>query len=131
MPAVTRQLPKIVPPNWLWQDDSQGGVNSRVLPNTSGNVLLNVLAVNSGTPTLYLMIFDATAVPANTAVPILPPIPLTTNTPLDLWLNDGPGGMTMYGLSFVNGICYAVSTTFANLTLDATSSVWVNLRYQS
>ena len=37
----------------------------------------------------------------------------------------------MFGFDVSNGLAYAISTTSDTLTIDATSSVWVNLRYQT
>lgn len=129
MPATLTKINLLIASNWLWGYDSQTYVNNDSIASTSGAQLVNILASSKSASTLYLMMFDATALPANNAIPLFVPIPLTQSAPLNLWLNDQPGGQRMYGWPFLNGITYAISTTSGTLTVDSTASVWVTLRY--
>jgi|SRR6185312_4787039 len=131
MPAAIRKLQLLVAATWAEQYDTQAPVNSGVIANTAGATLLSVVASNKSSTTLYLMFFDATALPNNGSVPVMTPIALKQDTPLNLRLNDGPGGNTLFGLKFDNGITFAVSTTSDTLTVDASSSVWATVRYQN
>lgn len=133
MASSKRQLSRIVASNKLVAYDSQASVNADLVSATPV-VLLNVLAQNKNAPVLFLMFFDMVTAPTagnNGAVPVTMPIALTQNTPLNLWFTNVPGGNSMFGFDVSNGLAYAISTTSDTLTIDATSSVWVNLRYQT
>ena len=85
--------------------------------------------IEQGRPAaLYLQLFDAAAVPSNATVPSLAPIVLAAGSTVRIALNDQSGN-GYDGIAFVNGVCWAASTTAGTLTQDATSSVWVTARY--
>lgn len=106
--------------------DSQGGANSGVVfpaPCYFGMAICLSIAT---TGTLYLMLFDATAVPANASIPIFQPIRMVGGSA------GGPvvfqpcfsGGTYVTAPQMKNGLVWAASTTAASLTIDATSSLW-------
>lgn len=89
---------------------SVGFVASQVLKTSRGRILyLN--AYNNNAAVRYLMLFDATALPANGTTPLLMQA-MTATASIPKELAFPPEGMT-----FTNGLVIAVSSTAASLTL--------------
>ena len=130
MPA-TKTTNKIrqTPPWQIVQYDSQAPINSDVVEAASPCIFLDVIALNKGAATLYVMVFDTTSVPANATIPLFQPVPVPAGTQVVFSLNDLTGGGTLVGMKTTNGLCWAASTTVASLTVDATSSLWATIRY--
>jgi hypothetical protein len=107
----------------LKQYDSQAFANSDVIA-AAPTTFTAATALNKGAVLLYLMFFDAAAVPANGAIPAMCPIALQPG---------GTGNLDQkqlaLGLAMALGLCWAASTTPATLTVDATASVWVTANY--
>jgi hypothetical protein len=108
--------------------DDQAFGNSNII--SSGPVsIMSITALNKGT-LLYLMLFDATAVPSNGAVPYFQPIALVAGAQVTRSFNE-VSGEGLLGLDTQVGLAWAASTTPATLTIDATSSVWTSVGYTS
>jgi len=91
---------------------SAGFVASAVLKALKGR-LLYLNAYNNNAAVRYLMLFDLAAVPGNGATPLLmQAIPPTSSIPKEL-------AFPPEGLLFMNGLCIAISSTPATLTLAA------------
>lgn len=88
---------------------------SHVIKATPGT-LRSVKALNTSGATLYLHVFDLTALPANGTAPDRTPIPIAAG---DVNGDSWPGGTTM-----AVGCVAALSSTIATLTLAATSCGW-------
>ncbi len=88
---------------------------SHVIKATPGT-LRSVKALNTSGATLYLHVFDLTALPANGTAPDRTPIPIAAG---DVNGDSWPGGTTM-----AIGCVAALSSTIATLTLASTSCGW-------
>lgn len=108
--------------------DSQAYENSDVIKNAPCT-LLTAVGSNKGAALLYIMFFDSATVPGNGTVPVLEPVPLPAGATFNLNEQDlsraGQGAPNQNGLTMVNGLSWAASTTPATLTVDSTSSVWL------
>jgi hypothetical protein len=71
------------------------------------------------TATVYLLVFDTNAVPANGTAPTLPPIKMVGNQTASITV-DG-------GIRFTNGIVVGLSTT--DTTFTSTNCGWFNAVY--
>jgi hypothetical protein len=71
--------------------------------------MFSVTAYNASASDLYLLVFDATSLPANNTVPSLPPLKITANTTAYYDFN-------VSGCRFANGLVAATSTTPVTLT---------------
>ena len=91
---------------------SAGFVASAVLKTGRGR-LLYLNAYNNNATVRYLMLFDAAALPANGTVPLLMQA-MTATASIPKELAFPPEGMT-----FVNGLVIAISSTPATLTIAA------------
>jgi hypothetical protein len=108
----------------LQQYDSQGQINSDVVKDAPG-WLADAVATNYNadtTYTLYFMIFDATSVPSNGAVPKFQAIPVPAGATTTMILREQHRTLQM-----TTGICWAASTTSASLTLDTSDSMWTTI----
>ncbi len=128
--AATKTTNRVrqAPAHGVIQYDTQGFGNSGVIEAGAGRMLLSQWASNKGASALYLMVFDATAVPANNAVPVVQPLVVPASGQAFVDFTDR-GGQGLAGLVLSTGLVWAVSTTQATLTVDASSSVWATLRY--
>jgi hypothetical protein len=115
------------PARLVTQYDSQAFANSEVV-ETSPKEFLSVFASSKSGGSLWIMIFDATALPGNGAIPVMQPLQLTAAGQAYLDLTDR-SGQGLSALNLANGLVWAASTTQGALTVDGTSSVWVTLRY--
>jgi hypothetical protein len=126
------------------QYDSQVSGNSDVIftanavkvagqPNAVPIQFLDLFCRNiSANTTLYLMVFDLAAVPANATIPAFMPLEMLAGTMahLDLSHAVSVGGQpATYGPQMLLGMCWAASTTSDALTIDNSSSLWVTARY--
>ena len=77
----------------------------------------NGYAYNKSAATVYFMIFDAAALPADTTVPTYPPIicPADSNANFDFWA----------GTHFATGVVIAASSTEDTLTLVVADDVMI------
>ena len=103
----------------LRQYDSQAPINSDVIKTSPGE-FRQAMAANQGASLLYVMFFDAVAVPTNGSVPAFVPIPLAA----------GAACAIPFGPAMSNGLCWAASTTAATLTVDTTDSMWLSVQYR-
>lgn len=78
--------------------------------------LHQLIATNTNAALRYIQVFDAAAVPANGAVPLIT-FPLTAAASTQPPLSFG-----VYGRTFTNGIVVCNSTTEATLTLGSADS---------
>lgn len=81
----------------------------------AGGVLQNLVVTNKNASTRYLMLFNATSVPANTAIPVYPAVAIPT---------EGTGTISeevAQGMDFGIGLVAALSSTLASLTLTTTN----------
>ncbi len=110
------------------QSDS-GWVNSATdATNALPAVVSAIYAVNASASTIYVMLFDAATVPTNGTVPNIAPIPVPAGGAAYVPFGEVRGdGMT--GLSFVNAMVWAASTTAASLTVSTTGQTWLSTRY--
>jgi hypothetical protein len=111
------------------QYDSQGFINSGVI-QTSPGTFLGAIGFNKGSTTLYVMWFNATAVPGNGATPAFMPVPVPpggTFTLVDTQVTGGTLGP--FGPPMSVGLCWAASTTPATLTVDTTNSMWITANF--
>jgi hypothetical protein len=80
----------------------------------------NLVAYSTNTTaTVYMLVFDTNAVPANGTAPTLPPIKMVGNQTASYTV-DG-------GVRFTNGIVIGLSTT--DITFTATNCGWFNAVY--
>jgi len=125
MPATARTLN---PNSAITEWDSQAYVNSGVIA-AAPCTLLTAVGSNKGAAMLYIMFFDSATVPADGAIPVIEPIPLPPGGTFNLNEQDlsraGQGAPNQNGLTMVNGLSWAASTTAATKTVDATSSIWM------
>ena len=99
--------------------DSAGLVASLVVKTVSGR-LFRLFVTNNNAATRYIQIFDATALPADGAVPnLVAIIPAATTNILDLGI---------YGRPFANGIVVCNSTTLATKTIGSADS-WFDVLF--
>lgn len=78
------------------------------------STVYTVTAYNASASDLYMLIFDATSLPANNTVPTLPPLKITSGTTAYYDFN-------VAGAKFANGIVVATSTTPITLTNGSAS----------
>lgn len=144
MAAVNKILHRVPGLDRRYWYDSQAFGNSDTVacPDTNTGTLpitlslfrlLSVLAVNKGSALLWLQFFDAATLPGNGTTPVLIPLPLNGAGSFASYTGTDapqPGADYLYAYEFRTGVTWAASTTAATLTVDATSSVWVNLQYQ-
>lgn len=99
------------------------GTTNAFLPSavikSSPGVLYQARAYNSNGSTRYLMLFDATAVPANGSVPVAL-VPLTTKTSAVIDFGT-------IGYSFKTGIVAVLSTNDGSLTLAGNDGLFTAL----
>src|SRR5579871_5513523 len=86
------------------QYDSQGFANSEVV-ETKPKQLLSLFGSNKGAVALYLMIFDATALPINGTAPVMQPLTLAAGAQAFLDLSDR-SGQALSGLNLTNGLVW-------------------------
>lgn len=81
------------------------------------STLFSGYVYNAKISTVYIQVFDAAALPADGAVPTLPPIkcPTDTNASLDFWA----------GAKFATGVVIASSTTAGTLTITTADDCWI------
>jgi hypothetical protein len=128
MASKTFATARIGIPQKIQTYDGQAGGNSGIIYSAPCTLLrIRALSV-AASGTLYLMLFDATAVPANTAVPLIAPLPIAGGATADLSLNEIAGD-GLIGLQLSSGLVWAASSTAATLTIDSTSSLWPTCRY--
>ncbi len=89
-------------------------ITNSFVVTTRASTLYSVTAYNASASDLYLLVFDATSLPANGAVPHLPPVKVTANTTAGYDFNIG-------GCKFPTGIVVATSTTPITLTNGSAS----------
>ncbi len=127
MPSKTYVSDRLAPASHLKTYDSQAPTNSDVIA-TGPLTFFRFLGINkAASGTLWIMFFDAAAVPANATVPLIAPIPIAGGAFAAIDLSVISEGLN--GLATGNGLVWAASTTPATLTLDATSSIWMTARY--
>src|SRR5216684_6100699 len=102
------------------------GVKSLIV-NAARSVYFGADGFNGSGSTIYIMIFDLTAVPANGTVSPIHIIQVPTVT---TWAH----GPSVYGEQFTNGIVIAASTTALSggnwtLTLDGTADQFIECDY--
>lgn len=114
--AIVAMLLLLAPALIIAQALKGAGVTSSTVTPTNSFVavsrtstVFDITAHNSGGSDLYLVVFDATSLPANGAVPALPAVKIPTGK---------SGGYTwnVAGRRFANGVVAATSTTGAALT---------------
>ena len=129
MSAQTYTTDRLGVPQRIQTYDSQGGANSGVIVAGPATIL-RLRGVNiAASGTLWLMVFDALAVPANASIPLVAPVPIAGGAVGDFDLNGALGSSGLLGLRLSKGLVWAASTTAASLTVDATSSLWVTTRH--
>ena len=101
--------------------------NSDVVVGTPGQ-LLSLVVSNKGSA-LTLQLFDALSLPANSTVPSVIPILVPANTTVSVSFASGVSSKAWAGWAFNTGLVWAASTTQGTLTVDATSSLWVDCRF--
>jgi hypothetical protein len=109
------------------QYDSQALANSEVV-ETSPKNLLSLFASSKSAGLLWVMVFDASALPGNGALPVMQPLQIAAAGQAFLSVTDD-SGQGLCGLELAHGLVWAASSTQATLTVDTTSSVWVTIRY--
>jgi hypothetical protein len=127
MAAYSKQTGTGQMPGYIYTRDPQAFGNSDVVVGQPSSLISLLISNKAASGTLYFQLFDATAVPSNTAVPFVAPIVLAAASTVRIALNEV--GKYFDGIAFSNGIVWAVSTTAATLTIDSTSSVWATCRY--
>jgi hypothetical protein len=121
LPAVAIALPTV---SWYETSTAGGAENSNTFgtpPNGGKTTLYAIACYNYDTSNpKVVMLFDAASVPTNGSVATRGMIPLaaaaSANQPSYNALVIAEGGLT-----FVNGITFAASTTGKTLTIDTTS----------
>jgi len=105
----------VVPGTWI---PATGAVpnDSSVISNTACNVR-SVIASNRTASTVYMMLFDASAVPADSTAPRIPFIAIPGESTVQIAL----GGMVCS-----NGLCWSTTTTFGVKTIGATTPLVVS-----
>ena len=98
---------------------ASGTENSGIVKASQAVVLMAAFQNYDGSSAKIAMLFDATTLPSNGAIPRLAvSVPAHTAT-------GAPGqaslALPMGGVSFVNGVVWACSTTDKTLTVDTTS----------
>lgn len=91
-----------------------------VIKAASGN-LLQCFGFNAGANTRYVQIFDAAAVPADGATPVLR-APVAPGSAFQLTLTDPSDPPSSPGRPFTNGISWAISSTPQLKTVDAAAT---------
>ena len=128
MAATRKQTATKSLPNWILTYDAQAFGNSDVIIAAPAYLQSIIASEQVARSALYLQLFDAAAVPSNSAVPSLAPIILGAGSTIRIAMNDMSGN-GYDGIACSTGVCWAASTTAGTLTQDATSSVWVTARY--
>ena len=90
---------------------------SRVIKNSAGELLQLVVTLASGSPELFLMLFDATVLPADGAAPDLGSFPVNKFGVLEYWEKKQRSGT---GRVFSTGLVAALSSTSGTLTSSGT-----------
>lgn len=93
---------------------------SRVIKNSAGT-LLSLTGFNSG-PAQFIQLHDASALPANGAVPVGPLVFAAAASNFSIPLGD-------YGMAFANGIVVCNSSTGPTKTIGA-ADCWFNAVYK-
>ena len=101
-----------------WRD-AGAYANSGVVKASAGTLYL-LFGPSGSASKRWLQIFDLAAVPANGVAPIFE-VPVSPGAVANL---DLPRGR-----SFVNGICWAGSTTSGTLTVATDTPFWINAEY--
>jgi hypothetical protein len=109
---------EFVPPSTYDSLDDSGGslVNEGTILAAAGN-LISIDGVNMSDDPIFFQLFDAVAPPADTAVPLSPPIPIPPNTHFSLTFGGAQGR------TFTTGISYASSSTALTKTLTLAPDV--------
>lgn len=94
---------------------SPGALAHSGVINAKKGVLHRISMLNTNAAARYLQLFDAAAVPADAAVPLMS-IPI----PIGGWVNVDFG---VYGKSFGVGICWSTSSTAATKTVGAADAL--------
>jgi hypothetical protein len=131
MPSTTISLSTGIN-NDLQQYDSQASLNNDVISATPAKLSSLIARNKSSSLTLFLMLFDATAVPvAPGTTPKMMPIPIPPGLPATLDATEQGVGNPGIGVDmpFTSGIVWAASTTPDTLTVDTTNSIWVTARF--
>lgn len=102
--------------------NSSGPVASAVV-TAQPAIMLDLFVFNEGNQSRYVHVFDATAVPANGAVPDTPPIRVWRRNNAEHLFAGGQGQ------AFSNGIVVALSTQRSQLQL-AGADMFVNVQYR-
>jgi hypothetical protein len=84
--------------------------------------LHEIMATSKAAATAYLHMFDSATVPSNGAIPVVMPMPITTDGVI-VWSPPSQH-------CFLTGLVWALSTTRATLTL-ASADVWVDVTYET
>ena len=89
--------------------------------------LYSLQAINNVANERYVMVFDATSVPANGAIPVWRGV-LPASAQLNLsWFGNDHANFA--GAPFKNGIAVAVSSTKASLTITSADEAYFNAHY--
>ena len=93
---------------------------SGVIKNAAGT-LYGLVGINNKASAQYIQIHNATAVPADTAVPLVViTVPATSNFSIDFGI---------FGLACATGICWSNSSTLATKTIGA-ADCWATANYK-
>lgn len=87
------------------------GLSNALQVSTSASRLYMLTGLNTG-PNQWIMVFDAARAPADTTVPLIPPINVLAGQNFSMGFGDG-------GRPFANGIYVCNSTTAGTKTIGA------------
>jgi len=87
----------------------------------SPGTLYGIVGINDSATAQYIQLHDATAVPADTAIPV---VVITVPTKSNFSIDFG-----MYGMAFATGICWSNSSTLATKTIGA-ADCWLTAIYK-
>lgn len=94
---------------------------SSLIAVTQAAKVFSVMIYNSAASDQWYMVFDATALPANGAVPKIPPVLVPSKS--SGWIDWGDGRQ------FYNGVVVCNSTTDTTKTLGAADS-WLSVNFR-
>ena len=104
-------------------DKSTAWEASRVV-STSNSIFYSAALSNKGSSNLYLMVFDASSLPANGTVPTMPPLLVGTTGTRSISNIPLPD-------KFSTGIVVAASTTQESLTVSTGTDCFFYVQYQA
>ncbi len=109
-------------PRGVTRDYDSGAAQTSGVIKTSPGRLYNLWGFSNKASSQYIQVFNTAAVPADTAVPAMPPLYVAATSAFFYDFGE-------LGVDFTTGLCWSNSSTFGTKTLGA-GDVWLHAAFR-